>query len=161
MTGSFMADPTPIVDHADGDTTNDDGTSTESFAAHRICMAELMLVLDRRVQDEDSLLDLLARASREAVRLVDDADWAGVTLRFAGEPYTAAHTDPRVLVVDQGQYEQGDGPSLAAMAPTSGSPRPVPRPARSGRTWRRSPTQPECGHTWRRRCTPGTGPSGR
>jgi len=115
MTGSFIADPTPIVDHADGDTTNDDGTSTESFAAHRICMAELMLVLDRRVQDEDSLLDLLARASREAVRLVDDADWAGVTLRFAGEPYTAAHTDPRVLVVDQGQYEQGDGPSLAAM----------------------------------------------
>jgi len=74
-----------------------------------------MLVLHRRVHDEDSLLDLLARAAREAVRLIDDADWAGVTVRFAGEPFTAAHTDRRVLVVDQGQYGQGDGPCLAAM----------------------------------------------
>ena len=78
-------------------------------------MVELMLTLHRRVHDEDSLLDLLARAAREAVRLIDDADWAGVTLRFAGEPFTAAHTDRRVLIVDQGQYGQGDGPCLAAM----------------------------------------------
>jgi GAF domain-containing protein len=78
-------------------------------------MVELMVELHRRVQDEDSLLDLLSRASREAVRSIYDADWAGVTLRFAGEPFTAAHTDPRVLIVDQGQYGQGDGPCLAAM----------------------------------------------
>ena len=118
MTGSFVADPTPGVDLAAGVNTNGGGsarTATESSAAHRIRMVELMLVLHRRVHDEDSLLDLLARASREAVRLIDDADWAGVTLRFAGEPFTAAHTDPRVLVVDQGQYGQGDGPCLAAM----------------------------------------------
>ena len=117
MTGSFVADPTPGVDLKVGIETHGGGAApaTEPAATNRIRMVELMLALHRRVHDEDSLLDLLARAAREAVRLIDDADWAGVTVRFAGEPFTAAHTDRRVLVVDQGQYGQGDGPCLAAM----------------------------------------------
>ena len=41
--------------------------------------------------------------------------WVGVTARYAGTPFTAAHTDDRVLVVDRAQYAQGDGPALAAM----------------------------------------------
>ena len=113
-----VADPTPGVDLAAGVDIGGGRsalTATEASAAQRIRMVELMLALHRRVHDEDSLLDLLARAAREAVRLIDDTDWAGVTLRFAGEPFTAAHTDRRVLVVDQGQYGQGDGPCLAAM----------------------------------------------
>src|SRR6478609_2314971 len=113
-----VADPTPGVDLAPGVDIGGGRsalTTTESSAAQRIRMVELMLTLHRRVHDEESLLDLLARAAREAVRLIDDADWAGVTVRFAGEPFTAAHTDRRVLVVDQGQYGQGDGPCLAAM----------------------------------------------
>ena len=113
-----VADPTPGVDLAPGVDIGGGRsalTTTESSAAQRIRMVELMLTLHRRVHDEESLLDLLARAAREAVRLIDDTDWAGVTLRFAGEPFTAAHTDRRVLMVDQGQYGQGDGPGLAAM----------------------------------------------
>ncbi len=75
----------------------------------------MMESLHRRVVDEESLLDLMGRASREAVRLLDDAHWAGVTAQFAGTPFTAAHTDHRVLVVDEGQYGEGDGPCLTAM----------------------------------------------
>jgi hypothetical protein len=47
--------------------------------------------------------------------LLDDAHWAGVTAQFAGSPFTAAHTDEKVLIVDEGQYGQGDGPCLTAM----------------------------------------------
>jgi hypothetical protein len=38
-----------------------------------------------------------------------------VTAQFAGPPFTAANTDHRVLIVDEGQYGQGDGPCLQAM----------------------------------------------
>jgi hypothetical protein len=55
------------------------------------------------------------RDSREAVRMITDVHWAGVTAQFAGPPFTAAHTDTRVLIVDEGQYGQGDGPCLQAM----------------------------------------------
>ena len=75
----------------------------------------MMRELRRRVVDEQSLLDLMSRASREAVRLIDDAHWAGVTARFDGSPFTAAHTDDRVLVVDEGQYDEGDGPCLSSI----------------------------------------------
>ena len=49
------------------------------------------------------------------MRLLEDARWAGVTARFAGEPCTVARTDPVVVPVDRAQYAQGDGPALAAM----------------------------------------------
>lgn len=78
-------------------------------------MARLIEELHRRVHDEDSLIDLMYRASHEAVRLVDDVDWAGVTARFTGPPFTAASTNRRVMVVDEGQYGQGDGPCLQAI----------------------------------------------
>jgi ANTAR domain len=55
------------------------------------------------------------RASYEAVRLVDDVDWAGVTAQFAGPAFTAASTHRRVMIVDEGQYGQGDGPCLQAL----------------------------------------------
>jgi hypothetical protein len=86
-----------------------------ALAAHPEEMADVVEALHRRVVDEDTLLDLMGRASREAVRLLEDANWAGVTAQFAGVPFTAAHTDHRVLVVDEGQYGQGDGPCLTAM----------------------------------------------
>ncbi len=77
-------------------------------------VARLIDELHRRVHDADSLLDLMARASREATRLLVDADWAGVTARFADEPFTAAATDDLVLIVDESQYSEGDGPCLTA-----------------------------------------------
>ncbi len=76
----------------------------------------LMEQLHRRVYDEDTLIDLMHRSSREAVRLLDGVDWAGVTAQFSGPAFTVAHTDERVLVVDEGQYGQGDGPCLRAIA---------------------------------------------
>ena len=86
-----------------------------ALAARPLDMARLIEELHRRVHDEDSLIDLMYRASHEAVRLVDDVDWAGVTAQFAGPAFTAASTDRRVMVVDEGQYGQGDGPCLQAM----------------------------------------------
>lgn len=86
-----------------------------ALAARPVDMARLIEELHRRVHDEDSLIDLMYRASHEAVRLVDDVDWAGVTAQFTGPPFTAASTNRRVMVVDEGQYGQGDGPCLQAM----------------------------------------------
>jgi len=78
-------------------------------------MARMMTELDGRVSDGDSLIDLMHRSSKEAVRLLSGVDWAGVTAQFAGSGFTAAHTEDRVLIVDEGQYGQGDGPCLQAM----------------------------------------------
>ena len=86
-----------------------------ALAAHPEDIARLVDELHRRVTDEDSLLDLMHRTSREAVRMITDVHWAGVTAQFAGAPFTAANTDSRVLVVDEGQYGQGDGPCLQSM----------------------------------------------
>jgi GAF domain-containing protein len=77
-------------------------------------MARLMGHLSGRVSDADTLLDLMTRASQEAVRMIADAHGAGVTARFAGAPFTAAHTDDAVLLIDEGQYHEGDGPCLSA-----------------------------------------------
>ena len=85
------------------------------LAARPLEMARLVEELRLRVHDEDSLIDLMFRASHEAVRLVDDVDWAGVTAQFAGPAFTAASTDRRVMIVDEGQYGQGDGPCLQAL----------------------------------------------
>jgi hypothetical protein len=86
-----------------------------AMTAHPEQMAELVQALQRRVVDQDSLVELMTRAARQAVRLIQDTHWAGVTAQFAGIPVTAAHTEARVLVVDEGQYGQGDGPCLAAI----------------------------------------------
>ena len=57
----------------------------------------------------------MGRVSREAVRLLAGVRWAGITAQFDGPPLTAAHTDARVLVVDERQYLIQDGPCLRAM----------------------------------------------
>src|SRR4051812_46739897 len=88
---------------------------TRALAAHPTDLARLTNELHRRVSDEDSLIDLMHRSSREAVRMLSGVDWAGVTAQFAGFPFTAAHTEQLVLVVDEGQYGQGDGPCLQAL----------------------------------------------
>ncbi len=86
-----------------------------ALAAHPAEMAQLVEGLHGDVRDQDSLLDLMQRVAAEAVRLIEDVDWAGVTAEFGGPPFTTAHTDSRVLVVDEGQYGQGDGPCLRAL----------------------------------------------
>lgn len=88
---------------------------TRAEAANPVLVADLTLELDRRVHDEDSLLDLMNRASSEAVRILTPTSSAGVTAQFAGDPFTAAYTDGAALLIDEGQYDQNDGPCLRAM----------------------------------------------
>ncbi|WP_090477448.1 GAF and ANTAR domain-containing protein [Nakamurella panacisegetis] len=86
-----------------------------ALSAHPEEMAHLIAALHRRAVDVGGLLDLLSRIAREAVRLFPDVGWAGITAQFNGPPLTAAHTDSRVLIVDERQYENQDGPCLRAM----------------------------------------------
>ncbi len=86
-----------------------------ALAQHREDLAGLIDELHRPVTDEGTLLDQLHRVSREAVRRIGGVQWAGVTAQFAGAPFTAANTDATMLIVDEAQYGQGDGPCLRAM----------------------------------------------
>jgi GAF domain-containing protein len=86
-----------------------------ALSAHPEQMADLIEALHRRAQDADTLLDLMGRLSREAVRLLKGVRWAGVTAQFDGLPFTATHTDHQVLIVDESQYSAHDGPCLRAM----------------------------------------------
>jgi len=93
---------------------------SESFlralAANPEQLADLISELSGDVLDEDDLLDLMGRVSRQAVQLIQSVHWAGVTTQMDDErPFTTAHTDQRVLVVDEFQYAQNDGPCLRAM----------------------------------------------
>ena len=86
-----------------------------ALAAHPQEMGELIETLHGRAFDAVMLLDLMGRVSREAVRLLPGVGWAGITAQFDGLPLTAAHTDLRVLIVDERQYADHDGPCLRAM----------------------------------------------
>jgi len=87
-----------------------------ALAANPELMADLIAALNMPVPDADALIDLMARTSRQAVHLLRDVDWAGVTAQFDGQkPFTAAHTDEKVLIVDERQYKVHDGPCLQAM----------------------------------------------
>lgn len=77
--------------------------------------AEMVASLLRPARTADDLLDLLDRACREAVRTIGDVDWAGISAYLGGPPFTAAHTAQRVLIVDEGQYAENDGPCVQAV----------------------------------------------
>ncbi|GAB3163940.1 ANTAR domain-containing protein [Amycolatopsis sp. NPDC004378] len=64
-------------------------------------------------EGEQSVLDTIVT---EAVRAFPDADMASITAIHHGEPDTVAHSDPRAVDIDRGQYEAGDGPCLRAAA---------------------------------------------
>lgn len=111
----MMTAGSPRPDDDFSDNKEHSAAFLRALSAHPRDMARLIEELHRRVHDEDSLIDLMHRTSREAVRMLTDVDWAGVTAQFAGPPFTAASTNRRVMVVDEGQYGQGDGPCLQAM----------------------------------------------
>jgi len=87
-----------------------------ALSAHPDRAADLVQALNGPVTDGASLLDLMNRASGEAVRLLPDVHWAGVTAQFGPDgPFTVGHSDQAVLLIDEHQYEQHDGPCLRAM----------------------------------------------
>lgn len=98
-----------------------EGVGAISAAFARVVQAappevvEAVAALHRAVHDEVGLEDLLHRAVEAAVHWLPSVDFAGITVQFDGAPFTAAGSDPRVLVVDELQYELGDGPCLTAM----------------------------------------------
>ena len=77
--------------------------------------ADVLHELQRPVRSESDLLDLLEITTHLAVRLIDGADWAGVTAQFGARPFTASCTHDRVQAVDNVQYALDDGPCLRAM----------------------------------------------
>jgi len=86
-----------------------------ALADQPLRIADRLDRLTGEVHDENSLLDLMYRIAGEAEQSMPDVDSAGVTARFDGAPFTMAHTHERVLAVDEGQYETGDGPCLRAL----------------------------------------------
>lgn len=62
-------------------------------------------------EGEQNVLDTIVA---EAVRAFPDADMASITAFHHGEPETVAHSDPRAVEIDRGQYRAGTGPCLHA-----------------------------------------------
>ena len=112
---SSHPEPDPVERPGPGPDGDISPALIRALAAHPEDIARVIEELHRRVTDEDSLLDLMHRTSKEAVRMITDVHWAGVTAQFAGPPFTAANTDTKVLIVDENQYWQGDGPCLLSM----------------------------------------------
>ena len=88
---------------------------TRAIASHPAAMDDIMSILGGRVSDVHNLVGLMAEASRTAVRYLPGVDWAGVTTQLGDTPSTASHTDARVLMIDEMQYDVQDGPCLRAM----------------------------------------------
>ena len=97
---------------------SESGALLRALAAHPLEMANLIEALHRQACTAAAVLNLMGRVGREAVRLFDQVSGAGVTARFDGPPVTVAHTDARVLVIDELQYAD-DGPCLQAMRAAS------------------------------------------
>ncbi len=87
----------------------------QALAAHPDQLADVITVLHQPVHDVRTLLVLLRRVSTSAVTYLDGVNAAGITAQFDGPPITAAHTDDRVLILDEYQHGAGDGPCLRAM----------------------------------------------
>ena len=61
-----------------------------------------------------SFTDTLQTVADLSVRAVPVAAFAGITTLIEGRPKTVAHTHPTALIVDQVQYDSGEGPCLDA-----------------------------------------------
>ena len=112
---SGQGDPDPWGSDSDADRTGMSPELLEALAAHPYDMIELVESLSPRVSDWRSLLQLMWQVSAQAVRLLKDVHWAGVTAQFDSAPFTCAHTHDRVLMLDEEQYRGGDGPCLRAL----------------------------------------------
>ena len=85
-----------------------------ALAAHPEQMADLIDMLHRRAPDAEPLLDLLGRVAQAAVCVLAGIDGAAVASLLDPSPFTVAHTDARVLAVDDQQYATNGGLCLQA-----------------------------------------------
>ena len=58
--------------------------------------------------------ETLSRVVEDAAAAMSSAAYVGITMLRNGTPTTYAHSDPRVVEIDQRQYEVGTGPCLDA-----------------------------------------------
>jgi len=72
-----------------------------------------------QIMFEESLDANLHQVAKLAVRNVEGADFAGITLIREGRPTTAVFTDPASPQIDATQYETGEGPCLDAFRENS------------------------------------------
>jgi hypothetical protein len=91
-----------------------DGTALVGDRRRQPSLSELNGLLGGVVTDEQQLELYLQRVVDALQARLPRCDAAGVTVIVAGRARTAAYTDESTLLVDQVQYELGDGPCLDA-----------------------------------------------
>ncbi len=72
--------------------------------------------LGRIKYDETDFATVSAKLAKLAKRAIPGTDDVSITLVGPGGAYTAAFTGQRAMTVDEWQYQQGNGPCLAAAA---------------------------------------------
>jgi GAF domain-containing protein len=78
-------------------------------------LARTLLRMSGILLDEESLDAVLELVATLACRAVPGVDGAGVSLQREHMVYTAASTDSEVQVLDDLQYDSGEGPCLSAI----------------------------------------------
>jgi GAF domain-containing protein len=73
-----------------------------------------LMALSRFFVGDQSLQETLDRVAELTVEAIPAADIVGLTMIVEGRARTAVFTDETAPIVDQGQYETGDGPCLTA-----------------------------------------------
>jgi GAF domain-containing protein len=71
--------------------------------------------LRRFLTGADDLSAMHTKIAVIATEAIAGCDLASITILREGKPTTAAFTDKRALVLDEAQYQTGDGPCLAAI----------------------------------------------
>jgi GAF domain-containing protein len=93
-----------------------DGDTAPSATENDLDLATHFALISRAIQrGGDSVSATLARVADLARHTVDGAEAAAVTVVRKGEFVTEAATDERCRLVDQIQYETGEGPCVDAM----------------------------------------------
>jgi GAF domain-containing protein len=82
--------------------------------AERDAETGMPALFQRLFSEDSSLIDSLQGVANAGCSLLNGCSAASITLIEAGRPVTVAATDDTAVALDQAQYDDGDGPCLAA-----------------------------------------------
>lgn len=91
------------------------GTIADTDVAHRV--DEVTVAVERltvALEHDADLLVILQRVCRQVVHAIPGTGMASVTLLREDRPYTATSTSDGAALIDQAQYDTGEGPCLEA-----------------------------------------------
>lgn len=91
------------------------GALRRTLQAHPVFFLWAATRMHTSIRSGHDLACLIDDTAHAATTALPAAQWAGITLRFDDQPFTAATTDPVVLEVDAAQYAHDDGPCLRAL----------------------------------------------